>query len=116
MDCPVCLELLNENNEKTIHDNHKICCDCYDKLKDITTKCPLCREPVAEFTGAALPKVRLPNYFWIDFFVNRKFGKYMFSGFKDWLLEEKDAFTKEFATGEQMYNFLQQCINEYENL
>ena len=44
-ECLICYE--SKSSFKNLHNNHRICMDCYKKLE--TNKCPFCRHPIQQF-------------------------------------------------------------------
>lgn len=44
--CPVCLEVydVGTSSHKIIHNQHKVCIDCYKGWVEKTKTCPLCRK------------------------------------------------------------------------
>jgi len=46
LECPICLESLNDNNTYTMQCCHKMCIECYShwlELKGISVFCPICK-------------------------------------------------------------------------
>tara|TARA_Y100000389_G_C17052679_1_gene313521 strand:- start:56 stop:394 length:339 start_codon:yes stop_codon:yes gene_type:complete len=44
VECPICLEVIDEENLKFSSCFHKYCANCLDKLKQTTNKCAVCRK------------------------------------------------------------------------
>jgi hypothetical protein len=45
-DCPVCKELLFDNNPVNLDCNHTICRDCLIDVVKTNPHCPICRNPL----------------------------------------------------------------------
>ena len=49
MDCAICLTNYQPENFKTLHDDHKVCSQCYISLRShFHMTCPICRHPINE--------------------------------------------------------------------
>ena len=44
-ECPICYDTITD--QIVMRCNHKVCKDCWDKLQDTQTCCPICRAPFA---------------------------------------------------------------------
>jgi hypothetical protein len=47
MDCAICLTNYQPDDFKTLHDEHKVCSQCYISLRShFHMTCPICRHPI----------------------------------------------------------------------
>ena len=56
MDCSICLNNFSSNEFQTLHDNHKVCVECYENLRShFHLSCPICRHPINQDLRPQVP-------------------------------------------------------------
>ena len=56
--CPICLEIMEDNNIVVTKCNHKFCFSCLMSSCCIKNNCPLCRQEIKEYKNKKLPKFK----------------------------------------------------------
>lgn len=114
MDCPVCLEPMENKDKVPSHPDkkhdHSICKNCHERMKKSSDiyKCPICREVVMSYSRFNRSKCRLPPYNHMSVIYNNYFNGLSDDGrliMSEMLLENGD-FTREFNNRAEMIEHL----------